>query len=183
MQIVYEVRKATNNKEQLYPVATAANGAAAKKKASDLNKVLAKNKAIMAGLQQRVRTHLSGNRNFLEPKELAQYEALTECLEIVEYRTEFINDKRVGKYNPQFDVTKIEPTKEQIERSTKARTEAGFIEPEPEKEPVEVPEPSKTALKILEEAKLDWKELKGSGKDGLITVADAKKFAADAAKE
>ena len=155
------------------------NGDKAKAKIKKLNATLAKNQALYGGLLNQVRVRLAGNKNLLEPQELAQYEALSGVLDIIEYKTEYINDKRINKYNPDYDFSKLDPSKEQIERSTKARKEAGFDQ---EEEEGEAPEPSKTALKILEEAGLDWKELKGTGSEGLITVADAKKFAADAAK-
>lgn len=183
MQVIYEVRKEQNTTEKLFPISTAANGAAAKKKAEELNSQLAKNKTIKEGLLTKVRLRLNGNSNFLEAKELAQFEALDDILEIVEYRAEFINDKRITRYNPQEDVTKIKPTKEQIERSEKARKEGGFINPEEEKKskPKDAPKPSKTALAILKEAEIDWKDLEGSGKDGKVTVEDAEKAATEKA--
>lgn len=156
MQVINEVREESNHKEKLYPVATAANSAAAAIKVKALNKTLEKNRAIFQGLRAQLMGRQNGALNQFTPAELKQYNALEHVEEIQEYRSDFINDKRIEKYNP-MQADKIVPLSEKItkqaEKNVKKEAEKKAAEAKAKKEAKEKAEKAEKEAEKKKEKK------------------------------
>jgi hypothetical protein len=100
MQVIYEVREDQALKETLYPIGTSANNILASNKVRSLNKRLEKNRDIFGGLSIKLRNRFNGNVGMFTDAEHKVYKKLEHVNLIKEYRTDFINDKRVEKYQP-----------------------------------------------------------------------------------
>ena len=109
MQVIYEVREDENRQEKLYPIATAFNNIDAINNVRSLNKRLEANRDIFGGLSIKLRNRFNGNVGMFTDKEHALYKKLEHVDRIKEYRSEYIDDKRIQKYNP-METANLEPT-------------------------------------------------------------------------